>query len=241
MSDAAYHAGQWAKEKVLSATASTGFTVEDLLVEGRVYTDSDAILAIANIQKGDPLFAFDTAGAKNMLEKLSWVKSARVTRKLPNAIHIELEERQPLALWQQNKKLTLVDTEGAFLTDRDLKRFKDLIIVVGDQAPQNAGALLELLNAEPSIYSKIESATFISERRWDIVLKNGVKVKLPEDGIAFALSRLAKAQEEENLLDKDIKAIDMREVERIVIKTKPGAVQEYKASFLTNSNSGDAI
>lgn len=241
LSDAAYHTANWAKDKMLGVSSNAGFTVNDLMVEGREYTDVDAVLAIANIQKGDPLFSFDTKSAKNLLEKLSWVKSAKVERRLPDTIYIKITEREPFALWQNNGKISLIDDKGVFLTDNNLARFKDLIIVVGKHAPQESGEFLSLLNSEPTVKDKVESAMYVAGRRWDLKLKNGVQVKLPEKDTEFALSKLSKAQIDDGLLDKDIKTIDMRDNDRIVIRIKPGAVQEYKASYNSNASSGDSI
>ena len=164
----------WAKEKLLNATASAGFSVKNLMVEGREYTDYDAILAIANIQKGDPLFSFNARAAKDMLEKLSWVKEAHVERRMPDTIYIEVVEREPFALWQNNKRLSLIDDEGVFLTNHKLNRFKDLLIVVGKEAPQECGEFLSLLNSEPFVHEKVESVRHVAGRRWDLALKNGV-------------------------------------------------------------------
>jgi len=241
LSNAAYHTGQWARDKVLNATADAGFVVENLLVEGRHYTDSDAVMAIANVGKGDPLFSFDTKAAKDMLEKLSWVKAAKVSRRLPDTIYIQLTEREPFALWQHQGRVRLIDDEGVILTDHDLSRFRDLLIVVGKDAPQKCRAFLALLSAEPIVQEKVESAMHVGGRRWNLTLKNGVIVKLPEENTALALSTLARAQVDDALLEKDIKMIDMREQDRIVIRTKPGAVQEYKASFNPKSSLVDSI
>ncbi|NQZ14763.1 MAG: FtsQ-type POTRA domain-containing protein [Alphaproteobacteria bacterium] len=241
LSDAAYHTGQWARDKVLNVTADAGFVVEDLLVEGRTYTDSDAIMAIANVAKGDPLFSFDAAAAQSMIERLSWVEAAKVTRRLPDTIHIELTEREPFALWQHQGRVRLIDDEGEVLTDHKLSRFSDLLIVVGKDAPIECGSFLALLSAEPLVREKVESAMHVAGRRWDLTLKNGVTVKLPERNASLALSTLARAQADDALLDKDIKMIDMREQARIVIRTKPGAVQEYKASYNSDGSSGDSI
>jgi len=244
LSDADYHTKTWAHEKTLGFTADLGFTVKDLLVEGRHYTDADAVMAIVNVRKGDPLFSFDTKSAQDMLNKLSWVKSAHVERRLPDTIYIGLTEREPFALWQNNKQIKLIDEDGVFLTDHKLDRFKDYIMVVGDEAPEHSGDFLKILNVETIVRDKVESAQYVGDRRWDLVLKNGITVKLPENDVSLALSRLSLAQTEEALLDKDIKMIDMREVDRIVIRTKPGAVQdyqEYKASYKSNTASGDSI
>ena len=176
-----------------------------------------------------------------MIEKLSWVKAAQVERRMPDTIYIGLEERVPMALWQRHKRLSLIGSEGVILTDHKLERFKDYIIVVGEDVPAKAPEFLRLLRSEPIIQSRVEAATLISKRRWDLTLKNNILVKLPENETALSLRRLAVTQEEENLMDKDIREIDMRDPLRITVRTKPGAVQEYKAGYKTTSHAGGAI
>lgn len=240
MSGASTRLGDYAHNQMLNVTSNMGFEVANILVEGRQYTDVDTIKAIVNVNKGDPLFLFDPSEAQRMISKISWVKSVAIERRLPNTIYIGLTERQPMALWQRQKRLSLIDTEGVILTDHKLERFKNYIIVTGESVPSIAPSFLELLASEPSILSRIESASFISDRRWDVVLKSGIQVKLPEDEVALALRSLAVMHTEEGLMDKDIKVIDVREPSRITVRTKPGAVQEYKANY-HNSLSGGAI
>ena len=231
LSGGAQRTKEWAQEKVIAFTAENGFTVDNILVEGRHYTDPDAIVAILNIKKGDPVFAFSPAPAQKMLNKLSWVKEARVQRRLPDTIYVELTERKPMALWQHEGKIKVVDEDGEVLTSDRLERFKDLLIVTGEKAPKEAHTVIEALEYEPEIAKRTESATLVSDRRWDLTLTGGIKVRLPEEEIAFALRRLVGAQEESGLLDKDIKSIDLREAERIVVQTRPGAAQDYRATI----------
>lgn len=241
MSGASERVGLWVEDKALSIAADTGFKVENILVEDRRFTDVDALMAIINIEKGDSLFSFKPDSARDMIQKLSWVKSAQVERRLPDTIYIGLTERVPMALWQRHKRLSLIDTDGVILTDHKLERFKDLVIVVGKEIPSKAPDFLKLLEAEPIIRSRVEAATLISNRRWDLTLESGAVVKLPEKGTVLALRRLAAMQKDEGLLDKNVKVIDVRELSRITVRTKPGAVHEYKADYKNNSHVGGAI
>lgn len=233
--------GEWANSKTLHLTAGAGFTVHNIMVEGRKNADVDTIRAIVNVEKGDPLFAFDPVTAKEMLEKISWVRSAQVERRLPDTIYIHLEERQPMALWQNDGALNVIDDEGVVLTDRNPENFRELPLVVGDGAPEKAANLLTMLEAEPDVARRLDAAIFVSGRRWDLKLRNGTLVKLPEDEIGFALTRLVKTHRQDELMDKDLTAIDLREGDRITVRTKPGAVQEYKAGFTPTATGGGAI
>ena len=228
-------AGDWLEQKTISMTADMGFSVQDILVEGRVNTDIEILKAIINIQKGDPLFSFNPVKAKMLVERISWVRRAHIERRWPDTIYIALDERKPLAFWQKNNSLVLIDKQGEEISTDHIERFKGLIVLIGENAPENASDFLMDLSAEPLLYDRTKVGRWIEDRRWNLTLDNKIIVKLPEEDVGFALRRLATIQKEEGVLDKDIKAIDLREPDRIVVRTRPGAIQEYKAYFKTGS------
>lgn len=229
-------AGQWGKNQMLDASVSAGFAVDNILVEGRVHADAEVLKALINVQKGDPLFSFDPVEAQGLIERISWVRAAHVERRLPDTLYIRLEERKPLALHQQKKTLRVLDEKGEAIATDNVARFKDLIVVLGEGAPEKAPGFIAHLSAEPALFVRVRSAKFIDKRRWDVTLDSNVKVKLPEEDLGLALRRLALVQEDDGLLDKDLKSIDLREPDKIVVRTKPGKVHSYKAAFLPESN-----
>lgn len=215
--------GDWANYKIVEAGAGAGFTLENLLVEGRERTNPNAIKAVLNVEKGDPLLILNPAEAKAMLERLSWVESAEVQRRLPDTIYVRLTERKPLALWQHNKKLSLIDMDGKIIREKNLKPFKDLIVVTGVEAPAQAAALIGNLRAEPLIFERTEGAMLISGRRWDLKLDDGKMIKLPEDDMGYALRRLATLHEKDYVLDRNVISFDLRKSDRIAIQSHPDA------------------
>ncbi len=211
--------------------ADGGFRVDNILVEGRSETDPDVLRAIINLERGDPIFAFDPAETREMIERLSWVREAHIERRLPDTVYIGLVERKPMALWQNKNKLRVIDADGVTLSDKLTAHQRTLPIVVGEYANEQAYDLLVMLEAEPDIKNMFEAATWVGDRRWDLTLKNEMTVRLPENDIGLALSRLAQAHAQDKILDKDLSVIDLRETDRITVRTRPGAVQEYQASF----------
>lgn len=216
--------------------ASSGFDIRTVLVEGRVHSDRAALKYLADIEKGQSVFEPDLDDLKAKIEGLSWVKSATVERHLPNTIAIRLNERQPLALWQHQGKLSVIDTEGVVLSDQNLEPFRNLLILVGEDAPKHAADLVAMISAEPNLKPRVESAKWIGGRRWDLYLKNGVSVKLPEDDLGQAVRRLADAQGTAKLMDRKIESIDLRDPMRIVVQTAPGAAEEYQAAYHPQKN-----
>jgi len=234
-------AGDWTEDKVWEVTADMGFAIENIMVEGREYTDTSVLLAIVNVEKGDPLFSFDPGQAQKLMSQIGWVETAQVERRWPDTIYVGLKERAPLALWQTDKRVKLLDEHGEIIVTDRLERFADLVMVMGKDAPDHAQGLIGNLKAETLVHDRVETAKWVGDRRWDLRLKNGIEVKLPEEDMGLALRRLAKAQDDDGLLDKNIVSIDMREADRISVRTKPGTVQEYKVDLKIEAKAGNNI
>ena len=238
LSDSDAKLSDWVRGRVISAAGVAGYRVDNILVEGRKYSDADALLGVINIAQGDAIFLFDPDDAKVQIEKIGWVRSARVERRLPDTIYIKLNERQPMALWRNGKDLSLVDSDGALLTQENLDRFKNLLMVRGRGAPAKASELLSLLDAEKTLKDLVDHASLIEGRRWDLHLLDGKRVKLPESEVGLALRNMMIRHEQDNILGKDtITVIDARYQGRLIIRTKLGKVQDYKAGVVDASAS----
>lgn len=241
MSDADTQTYAWADNKIDLVAADAGFTLQNILVRGRYNTSSSSIKQAIGLKKGDPLLSFNSKKAKETLLQEEWIESVTVKRIFPDTISIVIEERVPMALWQKDKKLFLIDNRGLAITDKNLSEFNDMIIITGENSGKNAVSLFSSFKAVPKIFYNIETAQFVSNRRWNLTMKNGTIIKLPESNIPFALSSLQKMHEQEKILDKSLEYIDLRDMKRITIKTKPGAVQEYRTYRDGITGSGDSI
>ena len=220
----------------LVASARVGLSVQQVLVDGRVETPAADVLHVLEVSRNAPILAFDPADAKAQLEKLPWVKTASVERRLPNIVYVRLVERQPLALWQRNGKLTLIDHDGVEIRGADLQRFASLPIVVGDGAPKHAADLLALVAKEPDLARRVTAAVRVSDRRWNLRLDLGggrtIDALLPETNPAAAWERLAELKRKQGLFDHNIIAVDLRFPDRLIVRvaqpTPPAAARADK-------------
>ena len=208
---------------VLAITADAGFAVRDVLVVGRGKTDRDALLAALAVGRGDPIFAVDPAKAQEAIVALPWVRRAVVERRLPDTILVHLEERRPLAIWQSERRMRVIDADGVVLVGQNLGAFATLPLVVGADAPRHASDLLAQLAAQPDIARRVAAAIRVGGRRWDLRLDNGINVRLPTLDVAVALTHLAAMESAGGLIDRDIVAIDLRIADRLVVQTTPAA------------------
>ncbi|TAD91663.1 MAG: FtsQ-type POTRA domain-containing protein [Alphaproteobacteria bacterium] len=201
----------------LQVSATLGLMVRDVLVEGRDRQAGEDILAALDVQYGTPILSVDVDAARERLERLPWIEQAVVERHLPDRIWVRLTEREPLALWQMEGKLHVVDAKGVVIL-QDASGWGHLPLVIGKGAARAADEFLVLIASEPDLAEKVSSATFIGERRWNVRLSNGIDVRLPEDGAAEAWSRLAELERTQRLLQRDVLAIDLRIPDRMVLQ-----------------------
>jgi len=224
----------------LDLTRKAGLSVVNIRVAGRDMTNADDLLASLAVERGDPILSFSPEIARENIEKLPWVKSARIERRLPDTIFVAIEERKPIALWQYRHKLALIDSTGSVLERDNLAPWRALKIVVGEKAADEAGAFLPMLAAEPDIEGHTTACTRIGNRRWDLQMDNGIVVKLPEDDPGLALARLAGMQAEYGILERDVAAIDLRLSDRISIQLA-GGLEKAGLMRVSQSSKGEGI
>jgi cell division protein FtsQ len=214
---------------ILEVSANVGLRVEDVVLSGRQNADAVEILAALDIERGSPIFAMDMNAARDRIESLGWVRSAEIARRLPDIVFVRVVERQPLAIWQHDGQAALVDRFGKTIQRSGLDAFAHLPLIVGDGAPDHAAQLIDLLQTYPAVAKAIEAAVRVSERRWNLRLRNGIDVRLPEQNISAALTRLDDFQREHALLDRDVVAVDLRVPDRLIVRVGRDSAPRPKA------------
>lgn len=199
-------------EKAIDAAAVRhGFVVDEITLAGRVNQDTQSILSAIGVTRGDTMTALDMNAMREALVTLPWVADARVARRFPHELIITLQERVPVALWQYKGRIMLIDAGGnAIIPATRDGIYANLPLVVGAEAQEHVGEIMTYLAAEPDIAQRLDAAMRMGNRRWDLRLKNGVTVKLPEKNVPLALARLAKAQETQQILDQPLNFVDVR-------------------------------
>jgi cell division protein FtsQ len=211
--------GQSLREHLGKLTASVGLSVQNVVIEGRQKTPEPLLRAAIGAAPGDPILTYSVTGARQRIETLNWVQSAIVERRLPGTIVVVLTERRPFAVWQHDGKFVLIDRGGDVVTDSDVGAFAgQLPLVVGTGAPEAAVPLLDALAAEPALQPHVVAAVRVGERRWNLHLKNGGDVLLPEGAEPQAIAKLVELQKTYALLDRPLQVVDMRLPDRLSIR-----------------------
>ena len=200
--------GQAAGEVVGDA----GFRVKSVDVQGIKRMDPRPVYEIALDQKTTAMPLVDVADIRKRLLEFGWVKDARVSRRFPDTLVIDIVERKPAALWQDEDRLTLIDSEGVVLDRVPVAQMPDLPLLIGKGANAQTVTLERLLDKAPSLKAQLESATWVGQRRWDLSFQSGETVALPEGEAAAgsALVRFAKMDQSAGLLGRGILRFDLR-------------------------------
>jgi cell division protein FtsQ len=214
-------AGEQAKWGLIAASGKLGFTVEDVLVVGRSQTTRGELLKAVRLARGAPILAYDLEQARQRIEILPWVETASVERMLPDTILLSVVERQPLALWQSKGHFELIDHRGKVIHKQSIERFADLLVVVGKDAPENAAKLLGILQTQPQLMDLAQSAVRVGGRRWNVRLKGDIDVRLPADRADAAWSRLAEYERRHGILSRDVRVLDLRLPDRLIVRKTP--------------------
>lgn len=208
---------------LIGLTAALGLLVTDIEVEGRETTDPATIMAALGATRGTPILAVSPGRARAELQALPWVRSASIERRLPGTLFVRLVERRPLAVWQHGGKQELIDRDGEVIPVADLSRFARLPTVVGEGAAPHARALIDMLASEPDLAARVTAAIWVGGRRWTLRIDRAIDVYLPETDPAGAWVRLAELERSDALLRRDVRVVDMRLPDRMVIRANATA------------------
>ena len=216
-------------EKLLNdAVHGAGLSIADVVVSGRVETSRRALARALAAPQGGSIIAFDSQAAQRRIEALGWVRRASVARHLPDTIAVTIVERRPFAIWRRGKRRSLIDREGAVIGDRIAKRYAGLLVVTGRQAPAQVGALVDMLARQPALYARVKAARRQGGRRWDVRFANGLTARLPEDDGAEAWARLAALEQKHSILSRQLRAIDLRLPDRLIVRLTPEAASQRR-------------
>lgn len=217
-------------ENMIKATASTfGFAIENVKVVGNSETSDIDILGQLELDGETSLIGLSAESARQAIAKLPWVESAEVRKVYPGTLLVSLEERKAFAVWQNGQELSLIDSAGDTIVPFRPGRYNALPLVVGEGAEKRVKGFVDEVAAYPALASKVRAYIRVADRRWDLLLENGVRIMLPEDEPMKALAEIERLDGEKHLLSRDIASVDMRLDDRVTVQlTASGMEQRQK-------------
>ncbi len=195
---------------------NAGFAIKAVTITGTRELTQEEILKLGGVSQNNSLVFLDVAAVRARLKAVPLIKEASVSKLYPNRLLIEVEERQPDALWQKDGIVSIVAIDGTPIDDMRDTRFERLPLVVGAGANLAIAQYIEILEAAGEMRERIRAGIYVSGRRWTLKTNEGLEIELPENDPADAVARLSRLEHDRHILEKDIVALDLRVPGRVV-------------------------
>ncbi len=217
-----------AGQKAAEVAASAGFEVQKVEVRGVERMDELPVYNIALGQVDRSMLSLDLPKVRDEMLKLGWVKDARISRRLPDTLVVDIVERDPVAVWQHDGQLHLIDVQGVVLQSVSTDAMPDLPLVVGPDANRQTAGLNKLMENAPALKPMLAGATWVGNRRWDLRFQSGETLSLPEGDktSATALVNFARMDGVNRLLGRGIVKFDMRDPDRFILRLPQNQVSD---------------
>ena len=203
-----------------------GFAMSRVEIKGANRVSRLAIYNAAFDQPSMAMPLVDLDATRARLLQFGWVKEARVSRRFPDTLVVDIVERQPAAIWQHEGRLSLIDAEGVVLEPVQIEAMPELPLVIGSDANRHVAALGSLLDGAERLRAQVTGATWIGGRRWDLRFQSGEVLSLPEgdEPARRAIGRFALMDQQDPLLGRGFARIDMRDPRRTYVRVsrEPG-------------------
>jgi cell division protein FtsQ len=203
-----------------TATAAAGLEVRRVLLRGAHQTAHDEILKALGPIVGAPMVQISLEDARMRVESLGWIRSAAVTRLMPDTIVVSVREREPAAVWQVDGDLNLIDATGAVIRAVGAYEYSNLPLIVGSGAADAAAGVLHALKRHEELNRRTYALIRVGDRRWNLRLRNNIDIKLPETGYEKAVGDVALMHAAQSTLDQPLEYIDLRDPERLIIRRR---------------------
>ena len=233
----------WFKDARDVAANTVGFRIAAISLTGSKEVSREEILTTAGVTGRASLFFLDADAARVRLMANPWIGDAAVLKLYPDRLQITITERQAFALWQKSGRTSVIASDGTVLEPFVERRYIALPFVVGDGAQREAKDFLAVLDRYPDIKSQVRASILVADRRWNLLLQNGIEVRLPETDVASALDRLVALDRDKKLLTRDITVVYLRLPDRVTVRQSDAAAQARDEALAANKKKkkgGDA-
>lgn len=220
---------------VAETVGDAGFRVDQIQIDGLKRMDRMTVYQQTLDQTSRAMPLVDIEGVRERLLQYPWIEDARVSRRLPNTLRIFIVEREPAAIWQNHGQLMLIDAKGNALETVRREAMPDMPLIIGEGANSQEPLRRALLDAAPALKPLVQAASWIGNRRWDVIFDTGERLQLPEGekASADALKKFAELDGTQRLLGRGYLGFDMRDPDKLVVR-RQGIVKAPQEAAKSN-------
>jgi cell division protein FtsQ len=190
--------------------------LKEIHIIGRENITKELLLNKLKLTTETSIIKINLKSLTEKIHSINWIKSAVIERRMPHTLIIKIEEYKPFALLQIKNEHIVISSEGKKII-KDNGRFGYLPVINGPGSEEFASKMLDILSSEPALFHQVWAISFVGKRRWDISLRSGIKIKLPENNPSEAWTRLSEMDRAEAILSREFDVIDLRKTGHIIL------------------------
>ncbi|WP_223814257.1 cell division protein FtsQ/DivIB [Roseicitreum antarcticum] len=201
------------------------FRVADVEVHGASPEVAHAIRTQLGALLPESSLRLDLEAQRDWIEALDAIASAELRVMSGGTLEVGVTERVPAIIWRSASGLELLDRSGARVAMLRTRGGRpDLPVIAGRGASDHVPEALTLIATAGALSDRLRGLVRVGERRWDVVLDRDQRIMLPETGARAALERTLALHQTQDLLARDVTAVDLRTPARPTLRLAEGAL-----------------
>ncbi len=202
------------------------FRINVLSIEGASPAVTEEVRATLALNLPMSSFDLDLTELRSRVEALPAVASASVRNAGGGSLSVDVTERVPALIWQSRAGTALIDAEGHFIASLSMRQpDAPLPMIAGEAADRAVDEALVLFAAARPLGDRLLGLVRMGERRWDVILRDGPRILLPAEAPRAALDRVLLLHELQEILDRDLVRIDLRNPGQMTVQLTPDAME----------------
>ena len=213
------------------------FMLDALSIEGASDILNAEIREVLGLHFPISSFDLDLAELHKKVLSLPPVNIAEAHIKGGGILHIKVSEKTPALLLKKETGFHVLSEHGEYIRSlSSRKHFSDLPVITGEGAENAATQATAIFK---SIYMKLDQIrglVFVGQRRWNIIMKTGQVVMLPENDPEQAIQKILLLDKTEQILSRQIAVFDFRLLSRITLRVPSNKYDQINSEVIGVGN-----
>lgn len=195
------------------------FMLSALSIQGSSDSLNAEIREILGLNFPISSFDLDLADLRNRVLSLPPVETAEVRLEGGSILHVKVKEKVPALLLKDDTGIHVLNKNGDYIRPLLSTEYgSKLPVITGEGAQKAAAEAFILFSAFYDKLDEVRGLVLVGGRRWNIVLKSGQVIMLPEKKSEQAVQKILILDKAEKILSRDIAVFDFRLPYRITLR-----------------------
>ena len=194
------------------------FLINLIKIDGVNHRISNEIRSVMNLDLPISSYDFDLENIKSKVQLMNIVETANLFI-ADNIIHVEILERKPSIIWQNNDNLEILDANGISISSVNSRHeHLNLPLIAGQGANKHVKEALFIYHHNLIFSEQLIGLVRVGDRRWNMDLINNRRVMLPSEGVNKALKKMIELNLVYKFSSKNFNVLDFRNINRVIIR-----------------------